>query len=109
METTMNETPIVTETPNITTTESVQPYSGPCQVTARSHKKGQGKFIAAVTSPAEAELVKAELATDPDYAGATIVVSPFTPEPVLSAADWVAKRNQQKRIEALKAELKALK
>lgn len=107
METTTPATP-TTDAP-VVLSPVEKPYDGPCQVTARTHAKGQGKFIAAVTSPAEAELVKAELATDPDYAGATIVVSPFTPEPIMSAKDWVAKRAQQRRISALKAELKALK
>lgn len=88
-------------------TPAEKPYDGPVQIVLRIAKRGPGKFIAAVTSPAEADLVKVEMAKDPEYANTTIVTSPFTPEPVLSAADWVAKRNHQKRIEALRAELKA--
>jgi hypothetical protein len=107
METTTNETSAVTETPiSATTTEIATPYVGPFQVVSRTCKKGPGKFHAAVADMATAEAVKnAVFPTLP--AGATVTISPFVPEPVLTLEEWTAQQAQAKRIADLRAELKA--
>lgn len=105
--TTATQTPATIDAA-VVTTVTEKPYEGPCSIFARSHVKGQGKFITATPSLADANEIKAVLEADPDYAGAKIVVTPFHPTTILSAKAWVEQRATAKRIAALRAELAAL-